>query len=127
MASSTKRRKLGDFAERKTTSEPRQPVTLSSLGLSGVLPRGVTEQDGLPCFPCRPAQLPVNPSETFLVDGLKRLNGHPRDKHITFEAGNHAYFWKGERVTRSVTQMVHEFKNEFSEDYVISSMQTSTN
>jgi len=62
-----------------------------------------------------------------LVDGLKRLNGHPRDKHITFEAGNHAYFWKGERVTRSVTQMVHEFKNEFSEDYVISSMQTSTN
>ena len=127
MASSTKRQKLGDFAERKTTSEPRQPVTLSSLGLSGVLPRGITEQDGLPCFPCRPAQLPVNPSETLLVDGLKRLNGHPRDKHITFEAGKHAYFWKGERVTRSVTQMVHEFKNEFSEDYVISSMQTSTN
>ena len=58
---------------------------------------------------------------------LKRLNGHSRDKHITFEAGDHAYFWKGERVTRSVTQLVHEFKNEFSEDHVISSMQTSTN
>ena len=127
MASSRKRRKLGDFADRRTTSEPRQPVTLLSLGLSGVLPRGITEQGGLPCFPCRPAQLPVNPSETLLVEGLKRLNGHPRDKHITFEAGDHAYFWKGDRVTRSVTQLVHEFKNEFSEDHVISTMQTSTN
>ena len=127
MASSRKRRKLGDFADRRTTSEPRQPVTLLSLGLSGVLPRGITEQGSLPCFPCRPAQLPVNPSETLLVEGLKRLNGHPRDKHITFEAGDHAYFWKGDRVTRSVTQLVHEFKNEFSEDHVISTMQTSTN
>ena len=127
MASSMKRRKLDDVAEQRTTSEPPQPVTLLSLRLTGVLPRGITEQDILPCFPCRPAQLPVNPSENLLVDSLKRLNGHPRDKHITFEARGHTYFWKGERVTRSVTQLVHEFTNEFSEDHVISSMQTSTN
>ena len=124
MASSMKRRKLDDVAEQRTTSEPPQPVTLLSLRLTGVLPRGITEQDILPCFPCRPAQLPVNPSENLLVDSLKRLNGHPRDKHIPFEARGH---WKGGRVTRSVTQLVHEFTNEFSEDHVISSMQTSTN
>ena len=127
MASTSKRRRLDIVSEEDPTSGPGMPVTLSSLGLANVLPERLAEQSNAPCFPHRPAQLPADPPEDLLVDALQQLNEHPRDKHITFEAKDHTYFWDGKRVTRSVTQLVHGFANEFSEDRIIDSMRTSTN
>lgn len=102
-------------------------MTLTALGLHDVLPRKLVYRDSPPRFPSRPAELPIDPPENILADGLQNVNSHPRDEHLIFTASDHAYFWRGKRVARSATQLVHEFTNEFSENQVISSMQRSTN
>ena len=127
MASTTKRRKLVDSSGRRPNSVAPRPVTLTYLGLPDVLPRNLACRDDPPCFPCRPAELPAEPPENISTDCLQHVNRHPRDEHLHFEASDHAYFWRGRRVARSVTQLVQEFTNEFSEDHVISTMQQSTN
>ena len=127
MAISTKRRRLVGPAEDKPSPETPRPVTLTSLGLQDVLPQQLAHRDNPPCFPCRPAELPSDPPEIRLAHSLQLVNSHPRDEHITVEAKDHAYFWRERRVAKSVTQLVHEFVNEFCEEQAISSMRRSTN
>ena len=114
----TKLRKLG-------TKEQNQ-VNLKLLGADIVLPKQLEDHEQ-PSFPKRPRELPATIPDDFVKDTLAELNAHPRDRSISFQADDHVYFWKGKRVSRSVTQFIKEFTEPFCEEQVINSMRQSRN
>ena len=111
---------------RKLNPGQHKRVNLRLLEVETVLPKELADHEPS-SFPERPAELPATLPDDFVKDTLADLNAHPRDKNISFRADDHVYFWKGERVSRSVTQLIHEFAEQFCEQQVISSMQESSN
>lgn len=56
---------------------------------------------------------------------LARLNPHPRDEHILFDAGPHTYTIHGEGGYTSVTTWIHSHFGHFNADAIISKMMRS--
>ncbi|CAE7244816.1 ANKRD50 [Symbiodinium natans] len=112
---------------RKLDTTQQNPVNLKLLGVDIVLPKQIASHEHLSSFPERPRELPATIPDHFVKDTLAELNTHPRDRNISFQADDHVYFWKGKRVSKSVTQLVHKFTAPFCEEQVISSMRESCN
>ena len=112
---------------RKLDTQQQNLVNLKMLGVDFVLPKQIAYQEHLSSFPERPLELPATIPDDFVKDTLAELNAHPRDRNISFQADDHIYFWKGQRVSKSVTQFIHKFAAPFCEEQVISSMRESCN
>ena len=98
-------------------------TTLARAGLACMLPEPLkNETASMARFPSQPAVLPERPPDACVLDHLRRLHPHPNDGHLTVNAAEHAYFWKGERVRRSVTQVIKQFAEEFDADAIIAGM-----
>ena len=105
----------------------QNPVNLKLLGVDIVLPKQIASHEHLSSFPERPRELPATIPDHFVKDTLAELNTHPRDRNISFQADDYVYFWKGKRVSKSVTQLIHKFTAPFCEEQVISSTRESCN
>ncbi|CAE7324220.1 ANKRD50 [Symbiodinium sp. CCMP2592] len=114
----------GDHERKKhITPSSSGRITLENQGLGKRLPPKLLRLDTRATeFPLRPAELPAYLPEEFIADRLREVNGHARDRDLSFCAKEHVYFWKGHRIKTSVTQMVHSFTEPFCENRVIQAM-----
>jgi len=58
---------------------------------------------------------------------LETINMHPLDVNIKFEEESHTYFWKEEKMAKSVTKLVEEYFEKFDPDVAIEKMKNGRN
>ena len=110
--------------ERERERESEGEVHTMDAALSGVLPNGMTVQQG-------PANHEPNTYDddfvlpAHCVKPLQQLNTHPLDAHLTFYEVEHVYTFDGVPTETSVTSLAHEFEEAFVAQRAIDGMKTS--
>lgn len=119
------------------TADTEQTVSLSSLQADNILHEAlrrkkrkcIHDEDEPTQFTSMPATQDHHtatenrPDDT---DHLQHINPHEQDQHITFDTANHKYYWKGDPVRTSVTQVVHHFTQHFDPQRTIENMRSGT-
>jgi len=86
--------------------------------------------------PDDPSAMPVAPgnftNEFFIPPynsplPLETINAHPLDVNIEFDEASHSYFWGGQKLERSVTELVETFFGKFDPQRAIELMKGGRN
>ena len=120
-------KQIGELVAPVTTAlDMATHISLQQFGLQDFLPPHVrcsfVQRSIMPQKPtCWPSVAPQ------VIDHLCFLNRRPRDCHISFDAGNHVYFWDCSKVDISTTGLVHSFSAGFDAQSVIRKMRSGSN
>ena len=115
----------GKFQAPTTSGVPEGFKCLQDFGLQALLP--IMLQGGYlqrSIMPVKPTTWPSKSPE--VVDHLKLLHPHPRDKLLSFEASSHTYFWDGRKVSISTTGLIHRFSHGFDPTRALAQMQAGS-
>ena len=62
-----------------------------------------------------------------ILDVLAVLHSHPRDKDLLFRDVDHSYTWRGQRVSLSVTGLIHSLAQSFNPTAALAAMRRGKN